>query len=43
VRKFITKVKQVDRILGQIESRRFTTKLGGTKLKMLKIIAEKET
>jgi DNA-binding PadR family transcriptional regulator len=42
-RKFITKVKQVDRILSQIESRRFTTRLGGTKLKMLKIITEKET
>jgi threonine synthase len=42
-RKFIAKVKQVDRILSQIESRRFTTRVGGTKLKMLKIIAEKET
>jgi threonine synthase len=42
-RRFITKVKQVDRILSQIESRRFTTRVGGTKLKMLKIISEKET
>jgi threonine synthase len=42
-RKFIAKVKQVDRILSQIESRRLTTRVGRTKLKMLKIIAEKGT
>jgi threonine synthase len=42
-RRFIAKVKQVDKILSKLESRRFTTRLGRTKLEMLKIIAEKET
>jgi len=42
-RRFITKVKQVDRILSQIESRRFTTRLGRTKLAILKVIWSKDT
>lgn len=42
-RSFITKVKQVDRILSQMESREFTTRLGRTKLTMLQVIANKET
>jgi len=42
-RRFITKVKQVDRILSQIESRRFTTRLGRTKLAILRVIASKDT
>jgi threonine synthase len=42
-RRFITKVKQVDRILSQIESRSYTTRLGTTKLAMLRVIAGKET
>lgn len=42
-RKFTTKLKHVDRLLTQIESRSFTTTLGGTKLTMLKVIANKET
>jgi threonine synthase len=42
-RRFISKVKQVDRILNQIESRSYTTRLGRTKLAMLQVIAGKET
>jgi threonine synthase len=42
-RRFIAKVKQVDKILTQNESRRFTTRLGRTKLEILRIIAEKQT
>src|SRR5208282_3780396 len=42
-RRFTTKLKQVDRILSQIESRNYTTRLGRTKLTMLRVIANKET
>jgi DNA-binding HxlR family transcriptional regulator len=42
-RNFIRKVRVVDRILSQIESRRFTTRLGRTKLEVLKVISTKET
>jgi threonine synthase len=42
-RKFIAKVRKINEILSRIESRRFTTRLGRTKLEILKIIAGKET
>jgi threonine synthase len=42
-RKFTSRVKQVDRILSRIESRRFTTRLGRSKLEILRIIADKDT
>ena len=42
-RKFIAKVRKVDQILRRIETRKFTTRLGRTKLQILKIIAGKET
>lgn len=42
-RKFIKKVKTVDRIISQIESKQITTRLGRTKYEILKIISSKET
>jgi len=42
-RKFIKKVKTVDRIISQIESKQITTRLGRTKFEILKIISSKET
>lgn len=42
-RRFIRSVRQVDRILSQIESRRFTTRLGRTKLEILRIIRNGDT
>jgi len=42
-RRFIRKVRVVDRIVSQIESRRFTTRLGRTKLEILKAISSRET
>lgn len=37
-RRFVKKVKAVDSILSQIENRRFTTRLGRTKLEIMKIL-----
>jgi len=42
-RRFIRKVRAIDRIVSQIESRRFTTRLGRTKLEILKAISTRET
>jgi threonine synthase len=42
-RRFTTKVRQVDRLLSQIESRSYTTRLGKTKLMILEVISDKET
>jgi len=41
-RRFTTKVKQVDSLLSQIESKRYSTRLGRTKLLILEIILDKE-
>ncbi|MGQ9543965.1 MAG: threonine synthase [Candidatus Bathyarchaeia archaeon] len=41
-RRFVRKMKTIDMIVSQIESRRFTTRLGVTKVKILSIIAGKE-
>jgi threonine synthase len=42
-RRFMKKVRAVDRIISQIESRRFTTRLGRTKLEILETISRRET
>jgi len=42
-RRFIGKVRAVDKIVTQAESRRLTTRLGRTKLEILKAISNKET
>jgi threonine synthase len=41
-RRFIRKMKTIDTIVSQIESRRFTTRLGRTKIRILNIIGGKE-
>ncbi|MBS7626125.1 threonine synthase [Candidatus Bathyarchaeota archaeon] len=42
-RRFIRKMKTIDAIVSQIESRRFTTRLGRTKIRILNIIGGRET
>jgi threonine synthase len=42
-RRFIARVRAVDKIVSQAESRRLTTRLGRTKLEILKAISNKET
>ncbi len=42
-RRFVTRVREVDKIVSSIESRKFTTRLGGTKLEILRIISANET
>ena len=42
-RRFIKKVRAVDKIVSQIEHRTFTTRLGRTKLEILKDISRRET
>ncbi|MEM2576604.1 MAG: threonine synthase [Candidatus Bathyarchaeia archaeon] len=38
-RKFVEKIKKINRIIAGVESKRFTRKLGETKLKLLKILS----
>ncbi len=42
-RRFVKKVRTVDKIVSQIESQRFITRVGRTKFEILKIILSKET
>jgi len=42
-RRFIKKARAIDRIVSRLESRRFTTRLGRTKLEILKTISIRET
>ena len=42
-RRFIGKVRAIDRIVSQVEAHRFTTRLGRTKIEILKTISDKET
>ncbi|MEM3596368.1 MAG: helix-turn-helix transcriptional regulator, partial [Candidatus Bathyarchaeia archaeon] len=42
-RRFVRRMKTIDAIVSQIESRKFTTRLGRTKIRILNIIGGRET